>query len=88
MLGNVKVFISNAIYVAKQRVGEKVRNASGMEMLQMVLIIGVAVVIAGGMFVFLKSYMPTFWANIQNKMNAILGSETSLGGSSVPGGGE
>ncbi len=79
MLGKAKIYVSNSIYCLKQKAITKIKNADGMEMLQMVLIIGVAVVIAGGMLVFLKTFMPTFWGNISAKMNAIFGAENSLG---------
>lgn len=78
MLVKTKICFSNAIYEGKRRAIAKVKNASGMEMLQMVLIIGIAVVIAGGLFVFLKAYMPGFWDNIKAKLDGIFSSESDI----------
>lgn len=79
MLGKAKVYALNAVYFLKEKATSKLKSASGMEMLQMVLIIGVAVVIAGGFIVFLKVFMPDFWDQIGNKMNSIFGEECNIG---------
>ena len=80
MLRKMKVYASNSVYFLKEKSISKLKSENGMEMLQMVLITGVAVVIAGGFYVFLRTFMPNFWTGISEKMNNIFGSEDELGG--------
>lgn len=77
MLSKYYIISSNIIHEAKQKIKTKVKNADGMEMLQMVIIIALAVAIAALFFVGINLYFgdPTddesFWGKLRSKVEEL-----------------
>lgn len=69
MLNKGLISLSNSVNSIKERITEKLRSASGMEMLQMVLIIGIAVAVAAAFYAIFKPYFTGFLENVNEKMN-------------------
>lgn len=72
MLGKVAVYVSNLQYGVKSRL----KNRNGMEMLQMVIIIAIAVAMAAFFYTVFKSFVGTtdgangtgFWGTLTTKV--------------------
>lgn len=66
----------NAIHAAEEKVIAKLRSKDGMELLQTVILIGIALALGGVMMWFLSEYFGDgdegFWGSFKTKLNAIL----------------
>lgn len=76
MLSKAVIYSSNALHEVTRKVSAKLRSRDGMELLQMVILIGIALALGGIIMIFLKDYFANdqdgFWAGFKTKLNAIL----------------